>query len=166
MTTSMLPMMAGTSAIRQPLQISLATLRLRETRRAGPHAERNGFLGRPADDVEAHLPARTFGFDVGFARRQVPRRLRRDAIPGQSDSASGLARLILMLSITSQHAHVEPVPAIADHRFRRGFRERRNRTRRTRTARSRSRARSCAGPSRDRPCRGSSEPRSIGPVQP
>src|SRR3954470_20349176 len=41
--------------------------------RLGPDTQRDVFLARPADDVEAHLPPRAFGFDVAFARVQVPR---------------------------------------------------------------------------------------------
>ena len=48
MTMSMLPMMAGTSAIRQPLQISLATLRLqKQPDRARTRSGTASFPGRP-----------------------------------------------------------------------------------------------------------------------
>src|SRR5262249_40381609 len=43
--------------------------------RSGAYAIGNRILGVPADDVEAHLAARAFGFHVSFARWQVPRRI-------------------------------------------------------------------------------------------
>src|SRR5262249_47194147 len=46
-----------------------------EARRAGADAQGYGVFGRAADDVEAHLAARGFGFDVGLAGGQVLGRL-------------------------------------------------------------------------------------------
>ena len=75
MTMSMLPTMAGTSAIRQPRQISLVTLRLQKLDdRARTRSGTVSLVGA-ADDVEAHLAARAFRLDVGLAGRQVPGRL-------------------------------------------------------------------------------------------
>src|ERR1051326_573497 len=46
-----------------------------KARRLGADAERYGILGRPADDVEAHLTAWAFRFHVGLTAGKVPWRL-------------------------------------------------------------------------------------------
>ena len=101
MTMSMLPTIAGTSAIRQPRQISSVTLRLQKLDDRARTRSGTGSLAGAADDVEAHLAARALRLDVGLARRQVPRRL--DAVRALAAVAYffSACSTILMLSTTS-----------------------------------------------------------------
>ena len=101
MTMSMLPTMAGTSAIRQPRQISLVTLRLQKLDERARTRSGTGLLAGAADDVEAHLAARALRLDVGLAGRQVARQLDAVRALGRRRSVAGPARTILMLSTTS-----------------------------------------------------------------
>ena len=65
------PTIAGTSAIRQPRQSSCVTDRLqKQLLRA---RARHGIDVAVADDVEAHLAARRFGFEIRFALGQLLR---------------------------------------------------------------------------------------------
>ena len=83
----MLPTIAGTSAIRQPRQMALVTLRLQKLDDRARTRQRHGVLGVAADDVETHLAARAFGFEIGLAGRQMPRRL---------DAVGALGGLVLL----------------------------------------------------------------------
>ena len=113
MTTSMLPTMAGTSAIRQPRQMALVVLRFEKLDERARTRKGTMSLCCPADHVEAHLAARAFGLDVGFAGRQMP---------GQLDAMRALGRGVSLQALFDdldalhdfEHAHHEPMPAIAD----------------------------------------------------
>ena len=127
MTMSMLPTMAGTSAMRQPRQISLVTLRLQKLDDRARTRSGTAILGVPADDVEAHLAARALRLDVGLARRQVTRRLDAVRALGRRRSARSACSHDLDALDHLQHAHVEAVPAVAEHAPRAGAsRERRH----------------------------------------
>src|SRR5207253_2033053 len=71
-----------------------------------------------ADDVEAHLPAGAFGFEIRLPLGELLGELDRLA-PGAFGGAVALDRLPHQIDPLHdfEHADIEPVPAVAEDRF-------------------------------------------------
>src|SRR5579871_830473 len=96
-----------------------------ETRRSSPYSQRHRILGRPADDIETHLTARTLRFLVRLSGREMAGWL--DTVRALG---TGIARQSLLDDLDAfhnlDHPNVIPMPGVADHRFRWGLRKRRH----------------------------------------
>ena len=113
MTISMLPTMAGMSAMRQPRQISLVTLRLQKLdERARTRKGTASLAGRP-----------TTRSPSGRGGTRSPRKPPPGQRPWRLDPVRSLGRGILsqpllhrllMMLHPAQHADVKPVPGVAD----------------------------------------------------